>query len=179
MAVAPAGDDDGQGLLSMLLADLQGIFTEAGAERLATADLVKRLLDRDDRPWPEMPGTGKPITTTKLTQRLKTVGAQRQQWRVPGTEARVWGFYRADLADATARYVGDSAQNGGDVVTPEAPSAKNENPGGDGGTASPPKSGDTIQPSPNEKPVTHWKNGTVTTSPLNTGGEGKKWVRWI
>lgn len=176
LAVAPAGDDDGQGLLSMLLADLQRIFTEAGAERLATADLVKRLLDRDDRPWPEMPGTGKPITATKLTQRLKTVGAQRQQWRVPGTEDRVWGFYRADLADATARYVGDSAQNGGDVVTPEVASAKNPNPAGDGGAASPPKNGDTIQPSPNEKPVSHWKNATVTTSPLNPGGEGNKWV---
>jgi hypothetical protein len=124
-----------------------------------------------------MPGTGKPITATKLTQRLKTVGAQRQQWRVPGgAEDRAWGFYRADLADATARYVGDSAQNDGDVVTPEAPSAKNGNSAGDAGPASPPQSDDTIQPSPNENPVSHWKNGTVTTSPLNPGGDGKKWV---
>jgi hypothetical protein len=176
LAAAPAGDDDGQGLLSMLLADLQAIFKETGIERLATAELVKRLLDRDDRPWPELPGTGKPITAAKLTQRLNPVGVHRQQWRVPGTDDRVWGFYRADLADATARYVGDTTSNGGDVVTTEAASAANQNPTGDSDSLSPPKTGDTIQPSLVERPVSPWKNGIVTTSPANPRGEDKRWV---
>jgi hypothetical protein len=104
LASASASDDDDAGLLAMLLADLKAIFTEAKEDRLSTAYLVNRLIEKEDRPWPEMPNTNKALSSHRLTRLLKTVGATRKQWRSGNLGARDWGFYRTDLEDAFARY---------------------------------------------------------------------------
>jgi len=135
LATAESGEDGGQGLLAMLLVDVKAIFAEAAfpepeEARLATHFLVEQLLARDDRPWPEMPGSNKPLTATRLTRMLKPVGAERRQWRVDESNEkapRVWGFYLADLADAFARYASDPPSESGDVVTGKAESEETPN----------------------------------------------------
>ncbi len=106
IATAPMGNDDDIDLLTMLLSDLWVIFKEAGADRLATVDLVTQLNLREDRPWPEMPGN-KPLSATRLTRMLRPVGAKRRQWRLESSDIRVWGFYWSDLTDSFVRYVGE------------------------------------------------------------------------
>jgi hypothetical protein len=130
LATADPGDDGSQGLLAMLLVDLKAIFAATNDARIATAELVAELLKRDDRPWPEMPGSNKPLTATRLTRMLKPVGAERRQWRVDESNEkapRVWGFYLADLADAFARYASDPPSESGDVVTGKAESEETPN----------------------------------------------------
>jgi len=99
------GADGRESLGVALLHDIRLIFDECGAERLPTAAIVGYLKRMDDRPWPEMPGSGRPLTSHWCTQTLKAFGAPRRQWRVHGTGDREWGFYRSDLEDIFSRYL--------------------------------------------------------------------------
>lgn len=70
---------------------------------LPTAELVAALHDMAERPWPEMPRTGKALTAAAFTRLLKPFKVERKKLREG--EERAWGYRRVDFADAWRRYL--------------------------------------------------------------------------
>ena len=64
-------DDTSAGV--MLLEDIKIVFDERGTDRIATADLIRALVARDDRPWPEW-RSSKPITPRQVAKLLGRYG---------------------------------------------------------------------------------------------------------
>ena len=79
---ALAGDDDDEAkpLGVRLLADIKKIFeAECPRTELPTAEIVALLVEMQDRPWPEMGRTGKPLTANALTRMLGKFGIKRRR----------------------------------------------------------------------------------------------------
>jgi hypothetical protein len=66
-----AADDDGEDIGIQLLADILTIFDAEKSPKLPSTLIVERLLALEDRPWPEMPRTNKPLTTNAMARLLK------------------------------------------------------------------------------------------------------------
>lgn len=100
------GAEDGETTGTMLLADIRAAFDEKKTDRLTSEKLVSHLLELDDRPWPELGKSRKPITKARLAVLLKPFKIS------PGTirlgEGRnsptAKGYYRSAFEDAFARY---------------------------------------------------------------------------
>lgn len=88
---------------ALLLSDLRILFSDLSALRLTSAEIVKRLGDMEERPWPEW-RHGKPMTPPQLARALAPFGVRPRPLRMPGEEfAR--GYQREDFAEAWARYL--------------------------------------------------------------------------
>ena len=85
-----------------LLADLREVFTARASDRLASADLVGVLTQREDRPWPEWK-RGKPLSVRQLAKLLGRFGVQPTQLWIAGVNVR--GYERVAFEDAWARYL--------------------------------------------------------------------------
>ncbi len=83
-----------------LLADLREVFR--GQQRLATADILKRLKDLDEAPWSDL--RGKPIDARWLAKHLRPYGISSRNIR-EGLGAIVKGYAREELEDAWHRYL--------------------------------------------------------------------------
>ena len=79
--------DDAEGLGVKLLRDVRMIF--AGQPEMTTRELVESLVQMEDRPWPEMGRTGKPLTVNRFTLMVQQFGASRARL---STEGRPWGL---------------------------------------------------------------------------------------
>jgi len=90
-AVAGAEDESAKALL---LADIRAIFTEKGAFRLTSTDLVEALVALEGHPWGEWK-SGKAITTNSLARLLKPFGISPVE--------RVYQLFQFD--DAFERYL--------------------------------------------------------------------------
>lgn len=95
-------DADSDSISQMLLADIKIIFAEKRYERLHSSDLVRCLLNMDDRPWTEWK-KGRPITTSSLASELKSFGIKPRQLKVAGTNKN--GYELRQFKDAFARYL--------------------------------------------------------------------------
>ncbi len=85
----------------LLLGDLRATFAEAGADRMATEDILARLVELDESPWGDL--RGKPLDARGLSRRLAKYGVAPKDLRIG---ARVLKGYEAgDLADAWTRYL--------------------------------------------------------------------------
>ncbi len=106
-AIASADDDDADSLGERLLADIKTIFDAAcPVTELPTSDIVDRLVSMDNRPWPEMGRSRKPLTTTRFTQMVGRFGVQRRRAYDPATQkAGAWGFRLIDFDEAFRRYL--------------------------------------------------------------------------
>jgi putative DNA primase/helicase len=62
-----------------LLRDIRGILEDR--DRIRSGELVNKLTAMEDRPWSEMPYSGKPITQAQLAKLLKTYGVRPEQVR--------------------------------------------------------------------------------------------------
>ena len=82
-----------------LLQDIRHIFTH---ETLGSADLVRRLVRLDDRPWADGAG-GRPITQARVARLLRPFGIQPMKLRFGATTAN--GYTRRMFADAGSRYL--------------------------------------------------------------------------
>ena len=73
---------------------------------MSTAEIVERLVAMQDRPWPEMPRTGKALTTASFTRMIKPFGPSRQRL-VDDKTGRPgdWGWRLADFIEAFERYL--------------------------------------------------------------------------
>jgi hypothetical protein len=99
------GDDDSE-LFEKLVHDLPSVFGEKDA--LSSAELVAALVAMEDRPWPEMPESHKPLSQAKLAALLKGPGVciiPTQIWfERGGGKMQLRGYTRAQFEDLFARY---------------------------------------------------------------------------
>jgi hypothetical protein len=114
-AITAAGDDDADALGEMLLADVRKVFQaafdetadrERPTDELSTKAIVGRLLDMQDRPWPEMGRTRSPLTTNRFTREIGKFGVQRRRAYDAVTQKMGdWGYRLIDFAEAFERYL--------------------------------------------------------------------------
>jgi putative DNA primase/helicase len=103
-------DADADGLRIMLLTDIREIFKE---ERMFSKDLVERLAELKERPWPEV-CRGKPITERWLARNLAAFGIHPKLIRI-GEDKPARGYEKDDFRDKFERYL---SQKGDLSVTP-------------------------------------------------------------
>jgi hypothetical protein len=111
IAFARAHHDEDAGVI--LLSDIQRVFNEAAADRMASEPLVKALLDLEESEWSDYRGPRDDRAPRKLTQGelarlLRPFGIHpRSVWprgnRSKGGKSRK-GYYRAQFERAWARY---------------------------------------------------------------------------
>jgi hypothetical protein len=107
-------DVDAQGIGTMLLADIQQVFTETGGSRIFSITLVENLCAKSDRPWPEA-NRGKQISDTWLARRLRDFGIKSRTLRIGNK--RLKGYEISDFADAFERYLPAQGLSSRDSVT--------------------------------------------------------------
>ena len=113
----------------LLLGDLRELFDEYGACRLASQQIVDRLTDREDRPWPEW-RRGRPLSTQQLATLLRHFDVRPRQMKIDGKKVR--GYERADLEEVWERYTPAQAP---DSDAPSAPGTPGTTRAGSGNEA--------------------------------------------
>jgi hypothetical protein len=104
-AVALSGRTDQVSLGVELLRDIRDIRDDLAPrdiDRIRSEELVKKLGEMDDRPWPETPFTGKPITQAQLARLLKPYGVRPKQVRFG---ERTFKGYEFGWFETAFRYV--------------------------------------------------------------------------
>ncbi|NJL28745.1 MAG: DUF3631 domain-containing protein [Thermoanaerobaculia bacterium] len=91
-----------------LLEDIRAIFERSGQPKMFSRDIVAKLLELEDRPWPEWK-RGKPLTVRQLASLLLPFGAKPQHLRIGDTTGR--GYLAEDLEDAFDRYLVSPIRN--------------------------------------------------------------------
>jgi putative DNA primase/helicase len=91
-----------QSLAVLLLEDIHAVLTAHTGERIQSADLVKALVQFEDRPWAEWKG-GKGITTHAVARLLAPFNIKPFEMRNGPRVVR--GYQVAQFEDAFARYV--------------------------------------------------------------------------
>jgi len=94
-------DLDAQGIGMSLLADIRQIFTQTGATRIASKQLVEGLCALPGGAWLEARQGKKPITEAWLAHRLRHFGVNSRNVRLGGQQAK--GYELRDFAEAFGR----------------------------------------------------------------------------
>jgi Protein of unknown function (DUF3631)/ATPase family associated with various cellular activities (AAA) len=94
------GDDAASDAVK-LLADIQAIFKESGADKIHTEDLIEALKRREERPWAEY-RQGRPITSQQVAGLLDPFGIKPKLVRIGEKVAR--GYRSDDFEDSWSRY---------------------------------------------------------------------------
>jgi hypothetical protein len=84
-----------------LLRDIRAAFDQHG-ERLPTRYLIAFLVSLEESAWAEW-RAGKPLSSQQLARQLKQFGIVPRNLRIAEVVSK--GYYRADFADAFARYL--------------------------------------------------------------------------
>ncbi len=87
---------------ALLLRDIRLMFAELSAPRLASADIVGRLGEMEERPWPEW-RRGRPMTAPQLARALAPFGIRPATIRVGTGTAK--GYHREAFGEAWDRYL--------------------------------------------------------------------------
>jgi putative DNA primase/helicase len=105
------GDDGSR--LEVLLGDIRDAFADRGTKakdmfgaekiEIASAELVKTLVELDGRPWAEMGKSRKPLTQNRLARMLKPLRIVPQ--KVGPEDARVSGYVQEHFEEAFERYL--------------------------------------------------------------------------
>jgi putative DNA primase/helicase len=102
-------DTDEVGQTEALLADIREAFNETmmgetkAATEISSADLVRRLVEMEGRPWAEVGKSRKPLTQNQLARLLKKVGIGPID--VGQKTNRLKGYKRERFANAFERYL--------------------------------------------------------------------------
>ncbi len=92
----------------MLLTDIQGIFeSEKSRQKISTTDLLNKLHEMEDRPWPEW-FKGKPITARQIAKYLKPFGIAPKKLRFGYETGR--GYELEQFKDAFDRYLSGTTE---------------------------------------------------------------------
>jgi putative DNA primase/helicase len=96
-------DADGSARV-LLLQDIRGIFKAAGeeVERIASEEVVRSLVEMEERPWPEWGKGKKPLSKRGLARLLRPFGIVPTIWR-DGT-ATIRGYDKSAFRDVWGRY---------------------------------------------------------------------------
>ena len=92
-------EDDGVG--TMILTDIRSILEYGECTRISSSDLINRLIEMEDRPWPEW-GRGKGLTAAGLARLLKPFGIKPIKMKFGAQSRR--GYQVEDFRDAFLRY---------------------------------------------------------------------------
>ena len=103
--VGDQGADDRVAI--QLLGDIRDVFLNRGAERLSSDQLVRELVAREDRPWPEW-RAGRPITPTQVARLLRGFQIKPKSVRLDCSTTKK-GYELAAFADAFARYLPEAS----------------------------------------------------------------------
>jgi hypothetical protein len=114
------GEDERENLRVMLLVDIREVFK---TERIFSKDLVEKLAELKERPWPEI-CRGKPITAQWLARNLAAFGIHSGNIRIGEEQAK--GYERAQFDDVFARYVPETQEGGISPVPPSHSEVKPE-----------------------------------------------------
>ncbi|HLF97644.1 MAG TPA: DUF3631 domain-containing protein [Methylococcaceae bacterium] len=95
-------DDDDDGIGPMILRDIRKVFDDKNLIRLHGTELVRHLVDMEDRPWAEW-RHGKPLTTTSLSRLLSPFGIRAAQLKLAGVNRN--GYDLNQFKDAFLRYL--------------------------------------------------------------------------
>jgi putative DNA primase/helicase len=113
MTLARDGAEDGETARTMLLADLRELFAGEPSGVLLTSEVLPRLHDREDRPWPEY-RHGRPITARQIAALLRPLRISTNQTVRKGAD-RGKGYRAEDMRDAWSRYLSPSIGDIGDI----------------------------------------------------------------
>lgn len=92
-----------------LLEDLRSLFEREGTDKLFSREIVAKLIEMEERPWPEWKA-GKPLTVRQLARLLQPFGIKPRQVRIDATTAK--GYRLEHCQDAFERYlVGPNRNN--------------------------------------------------------------------
>jgi len=98
-------ESDDAARLKLLLGDIRDAFAKTGGAEIASADLVKQLIEIEGRPWGERDKNGKrgkPLTQVKLAHMLKPLAIASGHI---GSEARVRGYKLWQFEEAFSHYL--------------------------------------------------------------------------
>jgi hypothetical protein len=159
---AAEGTDEGS-RLELLLADARDIFRASDhLDKIASADLITRLVDIDGRPWAEYGRAAKPITQAKLARLLKPLGITAIRARIGEDNVRCYEF--AHFAEAFDRFLPPEG-----VANVEQWNKRDEQ-----GTSGPSQSGTAENDVPLSKSQKSNNDGLCSTVPLSKGGDGQE-----
>jgi putative DNA primase/helicase len=97
--------EDSSSTRVLLLSDLRELFdAEPASGVLFTAEIIAKLVSRDDRPWGEYGKKRLPITSRQIAALLKPFGIATHQTVRRGDTTNK-GYRREDLEDTFARYL--------------------------------------------------------------------------
>jgi hypothetical protein len=96
--IAASGDED---WLELLLADIRDAFGQKA--EMASADLVKALVELEGRPWAELGKSRKPLTQNRLARMLKPLGIAPENIRVGDKVPK--GYVLTRFEEAFSRYL--------------------------------------------------------------------------
>ena len=97
-----ARQDEDDSVSARLLADIHKVFSENGAERYRTADLIDELAKIEESPWGDW--YGKTISAQTVSKFLRPFRIRTQTVRAEGGVVR--GYKREQFADAFHRHLG-------------------------------------------------------------------------
>jgi putative DNA primase/helicase len=83
-----------------VLADIKQVLKPTG---ISSRDLIEKLAEMKERPWPEVRRGGKPITERWLARKLADFGIHSKNLRIGEEQAK--GYELADFAEAFDRYL--------------------------------------------------------------------------
>ncbi len=127
-ATAVLSDDDEDAGATALLEDLRRVFEERSIRRVSTAVLLDDLIAMEDRPWGDLEGNGRPITSQAIAKLLRPFGIRPRKFR-EGSRTP-WGYVRDRVVDeAFERYLEpytkrpehSELEEQNDVSVPEVP----------------------------------------------------------
>ncbi|MGH8501337.1 MAG: DUF3631 domain-containing protein [Gammaproteobacteria bacterium] len=105
--------DENESAGVLLLADICQLFRDTGRDKLASSYIVDRLIEMEERPWPEF-RRGKAITKRQIASLLRPFGIISGTRREAGNVFR--GYELRQFAGAFSRYLG--ADTADQSVTP-------------------------------------------------------------
>ena len=88
----------------MLLHDIQFIFHNRDCDRIHSADLVRYLVNMEERPWCEWK-RGNPMTANSLAKQLATFGIRSKTIRVGVPSKTLKGYELKQFTDSFDRYI--------------------------------------------------------------------------
>ena len=158
-AIAGA-ESDAASTSEELLTDIREIFDADRAERMAMAELLRRLVEDETGPWATW-NRGKPMTARQLGGRLKEFGIHAGTVALSHHE-KPKGFRRSQFADAWARYLDNGGAAQGDIPSPDTPlSSVTRSPFNNSGAFAGDRTGDRREIAQSPGPsVTHGANST-------------------
>jgi putative DNA primase/helicase len=97
-----SGDTDEEAAGVLLLEDIWDHFQEASSDRLTSKEIVERLVEMEERPWPEW-RQGREITPTGVARLLKPFAVRPKQFKDDsGKKQR--GYSKEQFLDPVIRY---------------------------------------------------------------------------